>query len=77
MITSRLTSKAQTTVPQPVRRALDLKAGDELAYTIEDQRVIVTKAQRSVAAPRREQDDPFVLFDEWAGEADERAYRDL
>lgn len=31
MITSKLTSKAQTTIPQPVRAALRLKAGDEIA----------------------------------------------
>ena len=31
MITSRITSKAQTTIPQPVRVALDLKAGDARA----------------------------------------------
>ena len=35
MITSKLTSKAQTAIPQPVRAALRLKEGDELAYEIE------------------------------------------
>lgn len=30
MITSKLTSKAQTTIPQPVRAALHLKEGDEI-----------------------------------------------
>ena len=40
MITSKLTSKAQTTIPQPVREALHLREGDELAYAIEDGRVI-------------------------------------
>lgn len=34
MITSKLTSKAQTTVPQPVRAALGLKAGDLLWYEL-------------------------------------------
>ena len=34
MITSKLTSKAQTTIPQPVRAALRLAEGDELAYEI-------------------------------------------
>jgi len=29
MITSKLTSKAQTTIPQPVRAALQLREGDE------------------------------------------------
>lgn len=71
MITSKLTSKAQTTIPQPVREALRVRAGDELAYRIERGRVIVTKATRMPA------DDPFATFSEWAGENDSRAYADL
>ena len=43
MITSKLTSKAQTTIPQPVRAALRLVEGDELAYEIDGGRVILTK----------------------------------
>ena len=29
MITSKLTSKSQTTIPQPIRSALKLKEGDD------------------------------------------------
>ena len=71
MITSKLTTKAQTTIPQPVRNALHLGPGDGLAYVIEEDRVILTKAQTSLI------DDPFATFSEWAGEADQRAYADL
>jgi antitoxin PrlF len=71
MITSRLTSKAQTTIPQAVRSALRLGPGDELAYVIEDGRVILSKA------PSRVADDPFSTFVEWDSEADRRAYADL
>ncbi len=71
MITSKLTTKAQTTIPQPVRNALHLGPGDELAYVIEGDRVILTKA------PARWPDDPFAAFAEWASEADQRAYADL
>lgn len=71
MIKSRLTSKAQTTIPQPVRVALGLKDGDELAYRIEEGRVILTKA--TVVAL----DDPFALFEEWDSEADRQAYGKL
>nr|WP_245408976.1 type II toxin-antitoxin system PrlF family antitoxin [Rhizobium wuzhouense] len=35
MITSKLSSKAQTTIPQAVRAALRLKEGDVIAYAIE------------------------------------------
>lgn len=38
MIASKLTSKAQATIPQPVRLALDLPEGDELLYRVEGQR---------------------------------------
>jgi antitoxin PrlF len=71
MITSRLTSKAQTTIPQPVRSALRLAEGDEIGYLIEGDKVILTR----VAKPR--QDDPFAAFAEWESEADRRAYADL
>ncbi len=71
MITSKLTSKAQTTIPQPIRAALRLKEGDEIAYAIEGDRVILTRA------PRDRSEDPFAAFDEWASEADRDAYGKL
>lgn len=71
MITSRLSSKAQTTIPQPVRVALRLREGDELAYRIEGDRVLLTKAKPA------EPEDPFRTFDEWDSEADWRAYAEL
>lgn len=71
MITSKMTSKAQTTIPQPVRVALGLREGDEIAYSIEEGRVILTRAMVETA------DDPFRTFAEWNSEADRRAYADL
>jgi antitoxin PrlF len=72
MITSRLTSKAQTTIPQAVRAALHLKEGDELVYRIEDDRVILTKKPG-----QEEHDDPFRTFSEWDSVADRKAYGKL
>lgn len=70
MITSKLTSKAQTTIPRPVREALKLRPGDEVAYVIEGPgRVVMVR----VAA----EDDPFATFTEWGGAADRKAYADL
>ena len=63
MITSKLTAKAQTTIPRPIRAALRLKQGDELAYIIEGERVILVKA------PADPVDDPFGAFGEWDGDA--------
>ena len=71
MITSKITSKAQTTIPQPVRAALRVGEGDELAYRIEGDHVILTKAKRKPI------EDPFATFHEWSSEADRRAYGDL
>jgi antitoxin PrlF len=71
MITSKLTTKAQTTVPQPVRAALHLETGDELAYSIEDGRVILTKVVH------HKTDDPFRTFHEWDSAADRKAYGKL
>ena len=72
MITSRLTSKAQTTIPQPVRAALRLREGDEIAYVIEEGRVVLTRAR-----PEATGDDPFRAFSEWNGPADTKAYANL
>src|ERR1700712_329527 len=68
MITSKITSKAQTTIPQPVRAALRLKEGDEVAYIIEAGRVILTRAGSD------NPDDPFATFSEWDSDADRKAY---
>ena len=72
MITSKLTSKAQTTIPQPIRSALKLKEGDELVYEIRGEQVLLMKA-RQVS----EGDDPFRTFGEWDSAADRKAYGDL
>ncbi len=72
MITSKLSTKAQTTIPQPIRAALQLQEGDELVYEIEGQRVILTKARQV-----REGDDPFRAFSEWDSAADRKAYGKL
>lgn len=72
MILSKLTSKSQTTIPQSVRRALQLNPGDELEYEIVDGSVILTKARSGGKT-----DNPFRTFHEWSSEADEEAYADL
>ncbi len=71
MITSRLTSKAQTTIPRSVREALDLKEGDRLAYEIQDGAVLLRRVETEVL------DDPFATFTEWDGEIDRKAYAGL
>jgi antitoxin PrlF len=43
MITSRITSKAQTTIPQTIRDLLGVRPGDDLLYLIEDGRVVLQR----------------------------------
>jgi antitoxin PrlF len=71
MITSKLTSKAQTTIPLPVRNALRLMPGDELVYAIDGDRVILAKAAKAPA------EDPFATFSEWSSQADCEGYAEL
>jgi antitoxin PrlF len=67
---SKVTSKAQTVIPREVRDRLKLKPGDRLRYRLTGKGVLIEKAEP-------EGDDPFATFTEWAGEADERAYKAL
>ncbi len=71
MIISRLTTKSQTTIPQPVRAALKLSPGDSIVYEIDGDRVIVSRATPGL------RDDPFAVFQEWGSETDQRAYANL
>lgn len=63
MIIGRITAKAQTTIPRPVRLALGVKPGDEIAYEIEGERVIMRRAGDPF-------DKPFATFTEWADDLD-------
>ena len=69
MIHSRISSKAQTTIPRPVCAALGLKKGDRLAYEIDGDRVVLSRLTA---------EDPlvgnFATFTEWSDEADTRVY---
>ena len=77
MVVSKLTSKAQTTIPQPVRTSLSIGPGDEIAYEIADGRVLVTKA----ASREPRQGIPFEdlreTFQEWNRPDDAEAFSDL
>ena len=72
MITSKLTSKSQTTVPLSVRKALGLRPGDQLHYEISGGQVILTRVEPDTLA-----EDPFANFSEWSGPEDEEAYGEL
>lgn len=68
MITSKLTNKFRTTIPRPVRTALDLHPGDEIKYEIGDTgRVVMTHAKSSDEPPASptEQGIPAASWDDF------------
>jgi AbrB family looped-hinge helix DNA binding protein len=72
--TSKLTKKYQATIPEPVRRVLQLEAGDAVAFDIEGDDVHLRKARRVDLAFARSLEG---TLSEWVSPADEEAYRDL
>jgi antitoxin PrlF len=71
ILTRRSTKRARLTIPIAVRAALGIRKGDELAYRIGSDYVILTKAGERVMS------GPFATFDEWSSEADRRGYAEL
>lgn len=72
MVTSRLTSKGQTTIPRSVRESLRLREGDTIEYDLSGDYVVLRKVDVQASI-----EDPFSTFDEWDSEADRRAYAKL
>lgn len=72
---AKITSKYQTTVPQEIRAILNIKPGDLIAWE--------QTANGAVQVRRVQPLDLEYLravegtMSEWAGKADEEAYRDL
>ena len=71
---SRLTSKYQATIPRPVRERLGLGAGDSIAFVIEDDSVVLRRAERLDREYSQALSD---TLGEWRSPADEAAYREL
>jgi AbrB family looped-hinge helix DNA binding protein len=44
---STLSSKGQTTIPQEIRKTLDLRSGDAIAFEVEDDGKVVLKKVRA------------------------------
>ena len=72
MTTSRVTHKGLTTIPRSIRAVLNLRSGDEIAYHIGGDRVILSKAQKGKA-----NGDRFSTFKEWNSAADNKVYAKL
>jgi antitoxin PrlF len=72
--TSKLTKKYQATVPKTVRKKLDIKAGDIIAFDI-DKDVIKLRKARPIDIEFSAALVP--TLSEWESQNDEEAYHDL
>ena len=71
----KITSKGQTTIPADIRAALQVGPGDKLAWEVLETGVVqVRRVQPLDIEYLRAME---ATLDEWAGAADEEAYRDL
>jgi antitoxin PrlF len=68
---SKVSVKAQTVIPLPVREVLGIAAGDQVRYTITPRGVIIDRAPSALI------EDPFVAFHEWATPEEDEAWKDL
>jgi bifunctional DNA-binding transcriptional regulator/antitoxin component of YhaV-PrlF toxin-antitoxin module len=72
---AKITAKGQTTIPQNVRVALKVAPGDLIAWEIEaDGTARVRRVQPLDLEYLRSLEG---TLSEWAGDADEKAYREL
>ena len=74
LIKSRLTSKFQATVPGPVRKALQLKAGDMIGFDIEGSQVTLRHVTPLDLAFAQALEG---TLGEWSSKEDELAFKDL
>jgi AbrB family looped-hinge helix DNA binding protein len=71
---SKVTAKAQTTVPKEVRAALGVKPGDMLVYRINKGKVTLARAEPLDRAYLKAVES---TLSEWASAEDAAAYDDL
>ena len=74
MQTSKVSSKAQITLPRKVRDALGAKTGDLILYEVEGDVVRLKRLEPFDAAFHHALS---TTLDEWVTEEDEEAFRDL
>jgi antitoxin PrlF len=75
IITSKLTTKSQATIPGKIRKILGLHPGDSVAFEVNDDRkVLIRKATPIDLEFARALEG---TLSEWLSKNDEEAYRDL
>lgn len=71
---SKVTSKFQATIPEPIRQVLGLEAGDTVIYEVQGDKVVV---RRELPMDKEYLVALSKTLSEWASELDEAAYGDL
>ena len=71
MLSSRLTSKYQATIPEKIRKILGLKKGDLIAFKIQRDKVILRKSPPIDLKFAKAIEN---TLSEWNSESDEEAY---
>jgi AbrB family looped-hinge helix DNA binding protein len=74
---TRLTIKNQTTIPEPVRKALGLKAGDYVEFVVRGNKASVHKAARRLADETLFKLAQADAMRDWDTPEDDDAFRDL
>ncbi len=74
MLTSRLSSKGQVTLPKQVRKTLGAQPGDLIVYEVEEGTVQIRRLDPLDAAFHAALSS---TLEEWATPEDEEAFRDL
>lgn len=74
MITSKLTTKYQATIPAEIRKKLELHAGDTLAFEVVDG---VVRLRRATPLDLNYAQALGLTLEEWGSGNDNKAYRDL
>jgi antitoxin PrlF len=72
---AKITSKGQTTVPREIREALGVGTGDFISWEVAEDGVVRVRAARPLDLEYLRALEG--TLSEWAGAADEEAYRDL
>ena len=74
LLSSRLTSKGQATIPVAVRKALGIKQGDRVIFDVRNNKVTLRRAE---ALDRAFLKLGEAAFEDWNSPEDEAAFRDL
>lgn len=69
MISTKIMPDGRVTIPPEVRDALRLAPGDTIIFDIAGRSVTISRENIS--------EDPFHQFDEWAGDEDNKGYKDF